>query len=176
MTAGLGVPTMKFHRFLAQPTALLLALAAAACRSYSAIDPAELEEPGTSATCRQPGGEFGAGGCAVVRGRVVGARGQPLPGAGLSGGISAREGCGACNSPGIVIDSLGRFSETVHWFAADAPDSAAATVRVAATGARYPQAGDRPAYADSVRVVLRFAPTGQPAKPAAEVVLRLPVP
>lgn len=168
--------TMSLLRPFLAPAALLLGLAAAACRSYSAVDPAELERPGSPGTCRQPGGEFGAGGCAVVRGRVVGERGQPLPGAGLSGGISAREGCGACNSPGIVIDSLGRFSETVHWFAAGVPDSAAATVRVAATGAGYPQLGDRPAYADSARVVLRFAPTGQPAKPAAEVVLRLAVP
>jgi hypothetical protein len=165
---------MNVPRRIPLPAALLLALAA--CRPYSTVDPSGLEKPGSPGTCRQPGGEFGAGGCAVVRGRVVGARGQPLPGAGLSGGISAREGCGACNSPGIVIDSLGRSGETVHWLSTDVPDTAVATVRVAATGARYPWAGDRPAYADSARVVLRFAPTGQPAEPAAEFVLRLPVP
>lgn len=157
---------------LSSLAALLLALAAAGCRSLSSVDPG----PERSGSCRNPAGEFGAGGCAVVRGRVVGARGQPIPGRGLAGGISAREGCGACNSPGIVIDSLGRFSETVHWFSTAVPDSALAVVRAAAIGPGYPQLGDRPAYADSARIVLRFARTGEPAKPAAEVVLRLPVP
>jgi hypothetical protein len=155
--------------------ALLLGCAAAASSCASA-DPALLEQTGQAGLCRNPAGEFGAGGCAVVSGRVVGARGQPIPGRGLAGGISAREGCGACNSPGIVIDSLGRFSETVHWFSTSAPDSALVVVRVAATGAGYPQEGTRPAYTDSARVVLRFARTGDQARPAAEVVLRLPVP
>lgn len=155
--------------------ALLLALAATASSCASA-DPALLEQTGQPSVCRNPAGEFGAGGCAVVSGRVVGARDQPIPGRGLAGGISAREGCGACNSPGIVIDSLGRFSETVYWFSMSAPDSALAVVRVAAVGPGYPQEGTRPAYSDSARVVLRFARTGERAKPAAEVVLRLPVP
>lgn len=156
-------------------SSLLLALAAMAS-SCAAADPALLEQTGPPGTCRNPAGEFGAGGCAVVSGRVVGARDQPISGRGLAGGISAREGCGACNSPGIVIDSLGRFSETVHWFSSSVPDSAVALVRVAAIGPGYPQEGTRPAYMDSARVVLRFARTGEQAKPAAEVVLRLPVP
>jgi len=67
-------------------------------------------------------------------------------------------------------------SETVHWFAPEIPDSALALVHVGAVGAAYPRTGDRPAYSDSARVTLRFAPTGQPARPAPEIVLRLDVP
>ena len=152
--------------------AVMLSLLLGACRTY--LSPVVRPDP-LPGVCRNPAGEFGASGCASVRGRVVGADGQPISGTGLAGGVSAREGCSACNSPGLVIDSEGRFSETVHWFASGLPDSAHAVVHVAAIGSQYPVVGNRPAYMDSARVVLRFAPTGAPAKPTAELVLRLPI-
>jgi hypothetical protein len=152
--------------------ALAAACAAAACAARESPTPAPDPE---RARCREPAGEFGAAGCAVVRGRVLDGEGRPIPGAALSGIVLAREGCDACNSPGLVIDGEGTFSATVHWFAGGLPDSASATVRVAGMEPRFPRDGDRPAVQDSARVVLRFAPTGAAVRPA-DVVLRLRAP
>jgi hypothetical protein len=161
--------------------ALACTVLLAGCRSPGPPVPQPQADPPvevapSAAVCPRPGGEFGADGCALVTGRVVRADGRPLSGAGLGGIIAAGEGCSACNNPGLRIDAEGRFSEVVHWFSTDPPDSALATVRVAAVGPGYPITGDRPAYSDSARVVLRFAPIGQPVRPSPPVVLRLPVP
>jgi hypothetical protein len=107
---------------------------------------------------------------------VVDGRGRALSGRGLAGGIVPGDGCTACNAPGLVVDDAGRFRQTIHWFAPEPPDSAVVWVHVAGIGQGYPVESQRPVYADSARVVVRFVPTGQPVVAAAEVVLRLAVP
>lgn len=123
--------------------------------------------------CRSPAGEFGASACASVVGRVVNRSGAPISGAGLSGFLRSDPQC-PCNSPGVIIDADGRFASTVHWFASAPPEGTEvpAVLRVTATGPQYPQ---DPLISDSVRVTLRFVPTGARVR-SAEVELRLPLP
>src|SRR5512147_379304 len=74
--------------------------------------------------CARPADGTPSFGCAVVNGNVVGPDGSGLDG--ITGAVRATPQCG-CRTMAIDVDSLGRFSVTVHRSEAPAsgsPDTA----------------------------------------------------
>ena len=125
--------------------------------------------------CGRPADGSASFGCAVVNGNVVGPDGSGLDG--VSGAVRATPQCG-CRAVPIDVDSLGRFSVTVHRSEAPAqasPDTATIVVYMGATAAKYPRAVTGDAYFDTSSVRLRFAPIGAEAE-AYTLSLRIPLP
>ena len=111
----------------------------------------------------------------MVNGNVVGPDGSGLDG--VSGAVRATPQCG-CRGIAIDVDSLGRFSVTVHRSEAPAPvspDTATIVVYMGATGAKYPRAVTGDAYFDTSSVHLRFASIGAEAE-VYTLGLRIPLP
>jgi hypothetical protein len=78
----------------------------------------------------------------------------------------------------IDVDSLGRFSVTVHRSEARAqapPDTATIVVYMGATAAKYPRAITGDAYFDTSSVRLTYAPIGSEAA-VYTLGLRIPLP
>jgi hypothetical protein len=87
--------------------------------------------------CERPADGSPSFGCAVVYGNVVGRDGSGLDG--VTGVVRASPQCG-CRMVLINVDSLGRFSVTVHRSEAPASgsaDTATIVVYVGATAAKY---------------------------------------
>jgi hypothetical protein len=125
--------------------------------------------------CARPADGTTSFGCAVVNGNVVGPAGSGLDG--ISGAVRATPQCG-CRTVAIDVDSLGRFSVTVHRSEAPAPappDTATIVVYMGATAPKYPRAITGDAYFDTASVRLRFAPIGAEAE-AYTLSLRIPLP
>ncbi len=125
--------------------------------------------------CERPADGSPSFGCAVVNGTVVGPDGSGLDG--VSGVVRATPQCG-CRMVAIDVDSLGRFSVTVHRSEARAqssPDTATIVVYVGATGAKYPRAITGDAYFDTSSVRLTYAPIGSEAA-VYTLGLRIPLP
>lgn len=125
--------------------------------------------------CTRPADGRASFGCALVNGNVVGPDGSGLDG--VTGVVRATPQCG-CRTVAIDVDSLGRFSVTVHRSEAPAqasPDTATIVVYMGATAAKYPRAVTGDAYFDTSSVRLRFAPIGAEAE-AYTLSLRIPLP
>jgi hypothetical protein len=78
----------------------------------------------------------------------------------------------------IDVDSLGRFSVTVHRSesrAPSSPDTATIVVYMGATAAKYPRAITGDAYFDTSSVHLTYAPVGAEAA-VYTLGLRIPLP
>ena len=144
-------------------------ITAAGCFS---ADPPTVSGP---VRCQRPADGSPSFGCAVVNGTVVGPDGSGLDG--VSGVVRATPQCG-CRMVAIDVDSLGRFSVTVHRSesrAPSSPDTATIVVYMGATAAKYPRAVTGDAFFDTSSVRLRFSSIGA----AAEVYtlsLRIPLP
>lgn len=113
--------------------------------------------------CERPADGSASFGCAVVYGNVVGPDGSALDG--VSGAVRTTPQCG-CRTMRIDVDSLGRFSVTVHRSEAPAQgsaDTATIVVYVGATAAKYPRAVTGDPYFDTSSVHLTYAPIGEPA-------------
>lgn len=115
------------------------------------------------ARCERPADGSPSFGCAVVYGNVVGPDGSGLDG--VTGAVRTTPQCG-CRAIRIDVDSLGRFSVTVH--RSEAPtsgsaDTATIVVYVGATAAKYPRAVTGDPYFDTSSVRLTYAPIGEPA-------------
>lgn len=113
--------------------------------------------------CQRPADGSRSFGCAVVNGTVVGPDGLGLDG--VSGAVRASPQCG-CRAVAIDVDSLGRFSVTVHRSEAPAPaspDTATILVYMGATGAKYPRSVTGDAFFDTSSVRLTYAPIGSEA-------------
>src|SRR4029079_15980512 len=101
--------------------------------------------------------------CAVINGNVVGPDGVGLDG--VSGSVRASPQCG-CRAKVIEVDSLGRFSVTVHRSEAPAqasPDTATILVYMGATAPKYPRAVTGDAYFDTSSVRMTYSPVGAEA-------------
>ena len=125
--------------------------------------------------CARPADGTPSFGCAVVNGNVVGPDGSGLDG--ITGVVRATPQCG-CRTAAIDVDSLGRFSVTVHRSVAPAsgsPDTATIVVYMGATAAKYPRAITGDAYFDTSSVRLTFAPIGAEAE-VYTLGLRIPLP
>ena len=125
--------------------------------------------------CARPADGSPSFGCAVVNGNVVGPDGSGLDG--VSGAVRATPQCG-CRAVAINVDSLGRFSVTVHRSEAPAPvspDTATILVYMGATAAKYPRAVTGDAYFDTSSVRLRFSSVGAEAE-VYTLSLRIPLP
>jgi hypothetical protein len=125
--------------------------------------------------CARPADGTPSFGCAVVNGNVVGPDGTGLDG--ISGVVRATPQCG-CRTARIDVDSLGRFSVTVHRSEAPAPaspDTATIVVYMGATAAKYPRAITGDAYFDTSSVHLTYAPIGAEAE-VYTLGLRIPLP
>ena len=125
--------------------------------------------------CQRPADGSPSFGCAVVNGTVVGPDGSGLDG--VSGVVRATPQCG-CRMVAIDVDSLGRFSVTVHRSEARAqapPDTATIVVYMGATAAKYPRAITGDAYFDTSSVRLTYAPIGSEAA-VYTLGLRIPLP
>jgi len=125
--------------------------------------------------CARPADGSTSFGCAVVSGNVVGPNGAGLDG--VSGAVRTTPQCG-CRGIAIDVDSLGRFSVTVHRSEGPAqasPDTATIVVYMGATAAKYPRAITGDAYFDTSSVRLQFVPIGSPAE-VYTVSLRIPLP
>ena len=139
------------------PVALIV-ISIAGCFSN---DPPTVSGP---VRCERPADGSPSFGCAVVNGTVVGPDGMGLDG--VSGTVRATPQCG-CRYVPIDVDSLGRFSVTVHRSesrAQSSPDTATIVVYMGATGAKYPRAITGDAYFDTSSVRLTYAPIGDPAE------------
>lgn len=115
------------------------------------------------ARCERPADGSPSFGCAVVYGNVVGPDGSALDG--VTGAVRTTPQCG-CRTMRIDVDSLGRFSVTVHRSQAPAQssaDTATIVVYVGATAAKYPRAVTGDPYFDTSSVRLTYAPIGEPA-------------
>jgi len=113
--------------------------------------------------CERPADGSPSFGCAVVYGNVVGRDGSGLDG--VTGVVRASPQCG-CRMVLINVDSLGRFSVTVHRSEAPASgsaDTATIVVYVGATAAKYPRSITGDPYFDTSSVRLAYAPIGEPA-------------
>ena len=113
--------------------------------------------------CERPADGSPSFGCAVVYGTVVGADGLAMDG--VSGAIRSTPQCG-CRTVQMNVDSLGRFSVTVH--RSEAPtsgsaDTATIVVYVGATAAKYPRSITGDPYFDTSSVRMTYAPIGDPA-------------
>jgi hypothetical protein len=126
--------------------------------------------------CARPADGSTSFGCAVVNGNVVGPDGSALDG--ISGAVRATPQCG-CRAVAIDVDSLGRFSLTVHRSEAPAPagfpDTATIVVYMGATGAKYPRSVTGDAFFDTASVHLRFSAIGSEAE-VYTLGLRIPLP
>ena len=125
--------------------------------------------------CARPADGSSSFGCAVVTGNVVGPDGRGLDG--VSGAVRATPQCG-CRAVPIEVDSLGRFSITVHRSeapAAASPDTATIVVYMGATAAKYPRAVTGDAFFDTSSVRLTYAPIGSEAG-VYSLSLRIPLP
>jgi hypothetical protein len=124
--------------------------------------------------CARPADGSASFGCAVINGNVVGPDGSGL--AGVTGAVRATPQCG-CRAVGIDVDSLGRFSVTVHRSEAPpaSPDTTTILVYMGATGAKYPRSVTGDAYFDTSSVRLRFAPIGTEAE-VYTLSMRIPLP
>jgi hypothetical protein len=116
--------------------------------------------PTSGAPCPEAGGEFPPTGCAYVEGRLT-AAGTPVAGAGLRVDAFAPPLGYAYLSDATVTDAMGRFGLVVlrinELQPPTVPDTATVHVKV------YPTAADartRAPTADSVSVLMRFAPMG----------------
>ena len=125
--------------------------------------------------CERPADGSPSFGCAVVNGNVVGPDGVGLDG--VSGAVRATPQCG-CRNVAIDVDSLGRFSVTVHRSDARAlasPDTATIVVYMGATAAKYPRAITGDAFFDTASVRITYAPIGAEAA-VYTLGLRIPLP
>jgi hypothetical protein len=125
--------------------------------------------------CGRPADGSASFGCAVVNGNVVGPDGSGLDG--VSGAVRATPQCG-CRAVPIDVDSLGRFSVTVHRNegpATNSPDTATIMVYMGATGAKYPRSVTGDAFFDTASVRLRFSTIGSEAD-VYTLGLRIPLP
>jgi hypothetical protein len=125
--------------------------------------------------CARPADGSASFGCAVVNGNVVGPNGSGLDG--VSGAVRATPQCG-CRAVPIDVDSLGRFSVTVHRSegpATNSPDTATIMVYMGATGAKYPRSVTGDAFFDTASVRLRFSAIGSEAE-VYTLGLRIPLP
>lgn len=125
--------------------------------------------------CSRPADGSPSFGCAVINGNVVGPNGLGLDG--VSGAVRATPQCG-CRAIPIDVDSLGRFSVTVHRSEAPAsvsPDTATIVVYMGATATKYPRAITGDAYFDTSSVRLTYAPIGAEAA-VYTLGLRIPLP
>ena len=125
--------------------------------------------------CQRPADGSPSFGCAVVNGNVVGPDGQGLDG--VTGVVRATPQCG-CRSIAFDVDSLGRFSVTVHRSEGRAqfsPDTATIVIYMGATAAKYPRAITGDAYFDTSSVLLTYAAVGEPAA-VYTLGLRIPLP
>lgn len=129
-----------------------------------------------AARCDRPVQIPDAVGCAIVYGTVMSTRGQPLDS--IEGSVRVADAC-RCTSPLLRVDDRGVFSVTIHRTAAPGstlpPDTASATLVVLASAPKYPRHVTGAPYFDTLRVLVRFAPTGQAPVPL-EVALRIPLP
>ncbi|HZY08291.1 MAG TPA: hypothetical protein VFE69_11115 [Ilumatobacteraceae bacterium] len=99
----------------------------------------------------------------MVYGTVVGPDGSAMDG--VSGALRTTPQCG-CRAIRIDVDSLGRFSVTVHRSEAPASgsaDTATIVVYVGATAAKYPRSVTGDPYFDTSSVRMTYAPIGDPA-------------
>ena len=152
-------------------TAALAVVIISVAGCYSA-DPPTVSGP---VRCERPADGSPSFGCAVVNGNVVGPDGSGLDG--VTGVVRATPQCG-CRSIAIEVDSLGRFSVTVHRRegpAPVAPDTATIVVYMGATAAKYPRAITGDAYFDTSSVHLTYAPIGAEAQ-VTTIGLRIPLP
>ena len=125
--------------------------------------------------CARPADGSVSFGCALVTGNVVGPDGSGLDG--VTGAVRETPGC-ACRAVAIAVDSLGRFSVTVHRSetpTSNAPDTAPIFVYMGATAAKYPRSVTGDAFFDTASVHVRFAPIGAEAE-AYTLSLRIPLP
>ena len=113
--------------------------------------------------CARPANGKTSFGCAMVTGNVVGADGRGMDG--ISGAVRTTPQCGCLSMP-IEVDSLGRFSATVHRTesrAESSPDTATIVVYMGATGAKYPRSITGDPFNDTVSVRLTYVPIGAEA-------------
>lgn len=125
--------------------------------------------------CARPADGSASFGCALVTGNVVGPNGMGLDG--VSGAVRNTPQCG-CRAVPIDVDSLGRFSITVHRSEAPAtttPDTATIVIYMGATAAKYPRAITGDAFFDTASVHLTFEPVGSEAE-IYTLGLRIPLP
>jgi hypothetical protein len=125
--------------------------------------------------CERPADGSPSFGCAVINGNVVGPDGSGLDG--VTGVVRATPQCG-CPFVAIDVDSLGRFSVTVHRKVGPAPvspDTATIVVYVGATAAKYPRAITGDAFFDTSSVHLTYSPIGAEAQ-VTTIGLRIPLP
>jgi len=125
--------------------------------------------------CERPADGSASFGCAVVYGNVVGPDGSALDG--VIGAVRTTPQCG-CRGVAIDVDSLGRFSVTVHRSEAPAPgstDTATIIVYVGAAAAKYPRSITGDPYFDTSSVHLTYVPIGEPAE-LYPLSLRIPLP
>lgn len=114
--------------------------------------------------CARPANGKQSFGCAVIAGTVLGADGRGLDG--VVGAVRTTPQCGCLSMP-FEVDSLGRFSATVHRTesrAESSPDTATIVVYVGATGAKYPRSITGDPYFDTTSVRLTYAPIGAEAE------------
>ena len=113
--------------------------------------------------CGSPNGKQSFG-CARITGTVVGADGRGMDG--VVGALRTTPQCGCLSTP-FEVDSLGRFSTTVHRTespAESSPDTATIVVYVGATGAKYPRSITGDPYFDTTSVRLTYVPIGAEAE------------
>jgi len=150
-------------------------MAAVAVTSFAACFGGSQPTVSGPVRCARPADGSPSFGCAVINGTVVGPDGSGLDG--VSGAVRATPQCG-CRGIAIEVDSLGRFSVTVHRSEARAPvspDTATILVYMGATAAKYPRAVTGDAYFDTSSVRLRFASIGAEAE-VYTLGLRIPLP
>lgn len=124
-----------------------------------------------AARCDRPTSVAGATGCARIYGTVTSTRGIALDG--IEGSVRPGPGC-PCPLVTLQVDERGLFSGTIYRVGSMV-DSAAATVVVQATDAKYPRHVTGAPFFDTLAVTLRFAATGVAPEPF-EVRLRIPLP
>ena len=125
--------------------------------------------------CDRPADGSPSFGCAVVNATVVGPDGLGLDG--VTGVVRVTPQCG-CRMVAIDVDSLGRFSVTVHRREGPtpvSPDTGSIVVYMGATAAKYPRAITGDAYFDTSSVRLTYAPIGAEAA-VYTLGLRIPLP
>ena len=150
---AIGSTARTSHAWLAA----LIVISTAGCFSS---DPPTFSGP---VRCSRPANGTNSFGCAVVSGTVVGADGKGMEG--VSGAIRTTAQCGCLAIP-IDVDSLGRFSVTVHRSESQAPsspDTATVVVYMGATGAKHPRSVTGDPFFDTTSVRLTYSPTGAEA-------------
>ena len=110
--------------------------------------------------CAPPANGKPSFGCARVTGTVVNVDGRGMDG--IVGAVRTTPQCGCLSTP-IEVDSLGRFSATVHRTESRAtwsPDTATIVVYMGAAGAKYPRSVTGDPFNDTVSVRLTYVPIG----------------